>query len=159
VKRSRPGIREDQLANERYPDLIGEHTRFFFEGPPLELRRARRRARKLPGVAVVDESRTAGDYCWTLTFTWRGYTFHIDMNHHAAVSLFFVNDPECPSEILLGVLNHFDRVSEFPFAGSGAPDGRTLMSTRLWILLAIPAFGVLIAPLIALILLAQRGCN
>ena len=159
MKRSRPEIRPDQLADEHFSDQIGEHTRFFFEGPALEFRPAKRHARKLSGVAIVDEERAAGDYCWKLTFTYRGYTLHIDMNHDAAVSLFFVNDPECPSEILLAVLNHFDRVSRFAFADSDALAGRTPIVALLRMLFAIAASGVPVALLITLVVLSQRGCD
>ena len=90
-------------------------ARHFFEAIELpELKETKSHAKTLDGLVVVDDTWNGGrglSAIWTLTFTYRGHQFQIDTNHHAGLSEFFVSDSECADEILVEVLQHFDKLS------------------------------------------------
>jgi hypothetical protein len=44
-----------------------------------------------------------------IRFRYREHEFEIEMNYHGACSVYFVNSPSCPDEILIEVADYFDR--------------------------------------------------
>ena len=64
---------------------------------------------KLEG-AEITEFLTDGVVEMWLDFTFRGHKFSV--NNKFGDYLFFVQDPNCPEEILLEVINHFRKLLE-----------------------------------------------
>jgi hypothetical protein len=98
-----------QLLNEHITDCLGPRTRLFFDGHDGQFADGEWAAKKLDGLELLDQTCTDDNICWTLTFKYRGYVVMIDTNLHGTASLYFVYDPDCPDEILLDVVRHFDR--------------------------------------------------
>lgn len=94
---------------------LGDSSRDFFLAIALpELKKAKSHAAKFKGLSEIVGNLGDGprsDLIWTMTFTYCGQRFLIDTNYHAGLSQFYVADPDCSDEVLLQVLNHFDRSS------------------------------------------------
>lgn len=127
----------DQLRNDCLSTQLGEPTRFFYEGPDLEFRRSRVHARRLPGLAIRSEDAAWKRDDWKLEFSYQGYVFLIEAYGNPGLSVFIVDDPECPEEILARIADWFEQV------GPHAPPTRG-DRIRLFLLLAL----VLICPIV-----------
>jgi hypothetical protein len=86
-------------------------ARLFFEGRELpDLQAAKRHLNRLTGAKFMSEERiSGGSPIWILRFAHHNYEFEIEMNYHAACSVYQVADPTCPDETLGEVAYHFDR--------------------------------------------------
>lgn len=104
-----------ELEHNQIGSPLSDDSRHFYESIALpKLRRTKAHAGQLDGLVVVADTWDGGpglSSCWTMTFTYRGQSFFVDTNYHAALSEFFVADAECPNDILLEVLRHFDALS------------------------------------------------
>lgn len=140
----------DYIEKFKGPPVLGDSTLHFFEAMPLGMfGKARKHALRLPGLTILKESnstRPGASYQWIMTFQFRDHTFAVDTNSHAALSEFFVADPNCPDEILLEVLHHFHKLSPLVID----PTGRRSETWKLLLLFLILTMVVLIFVIVVL---------
>ncbi|MDB5345256.1 MAG: hypothetical protein JWP89_3633 [Schlesneria sp.] len=104
-------IAVDEVECSIQESSLGPGSRHFFEAMALpNLKQARSHALKLDEL-VISDGQTDSWLIWSLTFHYQGHSFLIDTNDHAGLSQFYVADPECSIDILLHVLDHFQRLS------------------------------------------------
>lgn len=96
-----------------FKTMLPDNRRAFYEGGELpELRKVKQELKRLAGASLLFERVIPGpNPIWTLKFTYCGHEFEIEMNYHAAVSIFMVSDPECPDALLREVAWRFDKQS------------------------------------------------
>ena len=100
-------LRDDILSTE-----LGD-SRLFFDSPDFDYESTIKYLETLPGLAVHSHNIEAPPGLgpiWQVRFTYDGFDFLVETNHHGTASSFFVNDPKCPDETLLTLLAQFARL-------------------------------------------------
>jgi hypothetical protein len=92
------------MAEELLNVIMKDGSRHFGELPQTVLwYELRSRVEKLDGAVVTDFVTDNITEAW-IDFSYRGYRFSV--NDQFGDYLFFVNDPDCPDEILISILSH-----------------------------------------------------
>lgn len=105
------------LQNVPCATEYGGDSRLFYRAPPLPTKRAtEEHARAMPdseGFFIEGDAQK-----FEMRFRFEGYNFQIENDIPDGIVYFAVDDKECPDEVLLRVLRHFEKK-----LGKHAPSG------------------------------------
>ena len=133
---------------------LGSETCMFYEAVEMNQSSAVEHASKLPGCRMHERDSDAREELsgiWEMQFSYGGHEFLVETNHHAATSLFFVDDRNCPEVTLIAILRHFNDLQPLDFGTRVKPETAARRSW-LWLLL----FVILASIALTLFLLSPR---